>query len=168
MLCFTSPKGPHLVQSGTLGLRHRRPPTGVSPKVGVSDGVSGGVSPGPFGPRAPECPKTVPRVSPEYQKVSRTLRGHSRDTFWTPPPTLRRTPRFSGTLRQTLQESLGPFARETPVGGRRCLNARFRIPPAPYRMGPGRHFRRLLGKSGPEARETPAFFGPKTAFLVDF
>ena len=37
----------------------------VSPKIRVSEGVSGGVSRGPSGPRAPECPKGVPRVSPE-------------------------------------------------------------------------------------------------------
>ena len=70
-----------------IDLRHRRPPTGVSdgvsPKIGVSDGVSGGASPGNFGPRPPECPKSVPRVSVECQKGVRTLRGHSRDTFWT-------------------------------------------------------------------------------------
>ena len=36
-------------------------------KRGVSEGVSDGVSPGPFVPRAPQCPKSVPRVSPECQ-----------------------------------------------------------------------------------------------------
>ena len=34
----------------------------VSPKTGVSPGVSHGVSLGPFGRRAPEFPKSVPRV----------------------------------------------------------------------------------------------------------
>ena len=98
---------------------------------GVRRSVRGGV-PRAFGPRAPECPKSVPGVS---EKCRVTLRGHSRDTFWTlrspgpegllgtPPRTLRRTPRFSGTLRQTLPGTLGPRrARETPVRGRRCLN----------------------------------------------
>ena len=57
----------------------------VSPKIGVSERVSGGVSraPGPFGPRPSECPKGVPRVSPERQQGVRTLQRHSRDTFWT-------------------------------------------------------------------------------------
>ena len=77
-----------------LRLRFRRPATGVSralrarvslrvcPKTGASDGVSHGVSLGPFGPRAPECPKSVLRVCPQsVTKVSRTLWGHFRDTF---------------------------------------------------------------------------------------
>ena len=48
-------------------------------KWGVSEGVSDGVSPGPFGPRSVqkvsrECPRSV-------KKVSRTHRGHSGDTL---------------------------------------------------------------------------------------
>ena len=80
-------------------------PPRVSPKTGVSEGVSEGGSPGPFGPRAPECPKSVPTIS-------RTLCSHSGDTLgtlfghsgargpkdpWTPLRTLPRTPPFSGT-----------------------------------------------------------------------
>ena len=56
-------------------------------KWGVCEGVSDGVSAGPFAPRAPECPKSVPRVSPGCQKgvldTPGTHSGHSRDTFWT-------------------------------------------------------------------------------------
>ena len=47
---------------------------------GVSDGVSHGVCQGPFGPRDPECPKSVPRVSPSVRDTILTLQGHSRDT----------------------------------------------------------------------------------------
>ena len=82
-----------------LELRHPQPPTGgfgpfgpevsrgvserVSPKIGVSEKVSGGVSRRAFGPRAPECPKGVPRVSLECPDTFFTLRRHSLDTFWT-------------------------------------------------------------------------------------
>ena len=41
------------------------------------------VSLGPFAPRPPECPKGVPRVAPECPGTFLTLRGHSRNTFWT-------------------------------------------------------------------------------------
>ena len=80
-----------------LYLRTPRPATGVSrapsgpkcprecpQKRGVSDRVSHGVSSGPFGPLAPECPKSVPRVSRECQKsvpdTPATLSGHFLDT----------------------------------------------------------------------------------------
>ena len=135
-------------------LRTPRPATGVSralrgPKCpgecpqecprkrGVSDGVSDGVSLGPFGPQAPECPKSVPRVSPEcLGHLSQTLRGHSRDTFWTlrspgPEGPQRHPghsvghPPFSGTLSGTLPGTLrARRARETPVAGRGVRNAR--------------------------------------------
>ena len=63
-----------------------------------------------------ECPKSVPRVSPECPDTFLTLRGHSRDTFWmlrSPGPEgPQNTPRdIPGTLR--VQR-----ARETPVAGR--------------------------------------------------
>ena len=79
-----------------------------------------GVSLGPFAPLALECPKSVPRVSPECQKgvpdTLGTLSGHFLDT---PEPGARRAPE---TPRGTLP---GPLrarrARETPVAGRgRC------------------------------------------------
>ena len=127
-----------------LGLRSRWPVTGVSralrarsvpgvsprvsPKMGgVRRSVRRGVA---FGPRAPECPKSVPRVPPECQKGVRTLQGHSRDTFWTLRCSGPEGPRghpvghsvghppFSGTLSGTLREP----ARETPVAGRRDRN----------------------------------------------
>ena len=48
---------------------------------------------GPSGPRAPECPKSVPRVSPECQKgvpdIPGTLSGHFLDT---PEPRAQRAP----------------------------------------------------------------------------
>ena len=61
---------------------------GVSPRVSPKTGVSGGVS--PMGcPQAPSSPglRSVRKASRErlrsVKKVSRTLGGHSRDTFWT-------------------------------------------------------------------------------------
>ena len=96
-------------------------PESVPTNGGVRGGVRG-VSPGPFGLWATECPKSVPRVSPG---------GHSRDTFWTlwspgpfgapetPQGTLARTPLFSGRLSGTLPGTLrAQRARETPVVGR--------------------------------------------------
>ena len=85
----------------------------VSPKMGVSEGVPWGVS-GPFGPRAPECQKGVPRVSKRCPDTLRTLSGHLFDTPWpgarraleTPRRTLPRTPPFSGTPRRTLSRTL--------------------------------------------------------------
>ena len=80
--------------------------------------------PGPFGPRAPECPKSVPRVSPECQKgvldTPGTLSGHFVDSS---EPGARRAPGHpeghpeghSGTLRAR-------WARETPVAGRGSCN----------------------------------------------
>ena len=71
-------------------------------------------------PENGECPKSVPRVSLECQKVSRTLWGHSRDTFWTlrsPGPGGPRRhpvghslghPPLSGTLSGTLRGHFGP------------------------------------------------------------
>ena len=45
-------------------------------KSGVFDGVFNGVSLGPFGPQAPECPESVPGVS-------KRCPGHSGDTLGT-------------------------------------------------------------------------------------
>ena len=112
----------------------RRVSPRVSPKTGVSDRVSHGVSPGPKGPRAPECPKSVPRVFPECLgylfDTPGTLSGHSFDTPEppgaakgpgdTPWDTLSDTPPFSGTLSETLPGTTrARRARETPVAGRR-------------------------------------------------
>ena len=111
-------------------------PTGSPRKWGVSDGVSHGMSRGLFWHRAPECPKSVPRLSPGCQKVSGhsgTLSGHFLDTQ---EPGARRAletpgghsvgtpPIFGDTLSDTLRESwperllclLGEFATEC------CLN----------------------------------------------
>ena len=75
--------------------------------------MSHGVSRGPFWPRAPECPKTVPTVSPGCQEGVRTLRGHSRDTFWT-----LRSPGQEGPLTHAVGHSVGypPFSG-TPCRG---------------------------------------------------
>ena len=112
----------------------------VSPKTGVSKGVSHGVSPGPFGLRARECLKSVPRVSPECLghlfDTPGTLSGHFSDIpdagARKAPETLRGTlswtPRFSGTLSGTLPETLrARRARETPVAGRRVRNLKLQL-----------------------------------------
>ena len=129
-------------------LRPPRPATGVSQALrarsvsgsvpesvpenrGVSGSASQRVSPGPFESRAPECPKSVPRVSPECLghlfDTPGTLSGHfldipepgARRTPATLRETLPETPRFSGTLSGTLPETLqARRARETPVAGR--------------------------------------------------
>ena len=70
----------------------------------------------PFGPRAPECQKGVPRVSLECQDTFLTLSGHlfespepgARRALGTPRGTLPRTPPFSGTPCRTLSGTLGP------------------------------------------------------------
>ena len=62
-------------------LQTPRPATGVSRARSVPR-VSFGVSLGPFGPGLQSVQK-VSRVSLECQKGTRTLRGHSQDTFWT-------------------------------------------------------------------------------------
>ena len=61
-------------ESGHLDLQPPRPATGVSRALRARSvpGVSLGVSLGPFGPRAPECPKSVPRVSRECPRSVRT------------------------------------------------------------------------------------------------
>ena len=65
------------------------------------------VSPGPFGPQAPDCPKSVP--GPEGPR--RHPLGHSV-----------RHPPFSGTLQGYSPAHFGPFARKTPVAGRGVRN----------------------------------------------
>ena len=50
---------------------------------GVSLRVSLGVFLGPFGPRAPECPKSVLRVSPECRKGVLDTLGILSGHFWT-------------------------------------------------------------------------------------
>ena len=117
-----------------LWLRTPRPATGVFrarsvpgsvpgsvPKTGgVRRSVPRGVS-GTLRPRAPECQKSVPRVSPECQKdvpnTPGTLSGHSL-VFWTlrspgsegsrrhPVEQSVRHPPFSGTLSGTLPGTL--------------------------------------------------------------
>ena len=117
----------------SLCLRHPEPPTGGFGPFGPE--VSGEclgeclqksgcprecleVSWGPFGPWAPECPKGVPRVSPECQKGVRTHQRHSRDTFWTlwsPGPEAQDTPSDTPDFRgHSLGHSPGHFGPEGP------------------------------------------------------
>ena len=85
------------------------------PKYRCPGSVPRSVS-GAFGPRAPACPTSVPRVSWSGGRPL-TVQGHSQDTFWTlrspkgPANTPRDTP---GTLRARR-------AREALVAGRRGL-----------------------------------------------
>ena len=81
----TSPKGPKIENPPTCYRSLSGPSGPKSPrecprKRGVSEGVSDGVPPGSFGPRAPKCAKSVPRVSPECQRgvpdTPGTLSGH--------------------------------------------------------------------------------------------
>ena len=110
--------------------------------MGVSEGVSHGVSPGPFGPRAPECQKGVPRVSKRYPDTPGTLSGHLFDTPEsgarrapeTPRGTLSRTPPFSGTPCRTLSGRLrARRARKTLLAGRGFPKSRSKGPSAPAR-----------------------------------
>ena len=111
-------------------LRARSVP-GVSPRVspkmgGVRGSVRRGV-PGGLRARAPECPKSVLRVSPECPGPG-TLSGHFW-TLWSPlraPGTPRRTlPRTPPIFGDTLGDTPGVLrARETPVAGRRDRNAK--------------------------------------------
>ena len=82
---------------------------GVSPKMGVSERVSLGVSLGPFGPPGLQ---SVKKVSRECQKGVLTLWRHSRDTFltlWSLGP--------FGARRHPVGHSLGhPLFRGHPVG----------------------------------------------------
>ena len=103
-----------------------RPATGVSRALRARSvpGVSLGVSLGPFGPRAPECPKSVPGVSRECSRSVRdtflTLSGHFLDT---PEPGAQRAPE---TPRDTPGTLRARRARETPVAGRGGCNALIR------------------------------------------
>ena len=82
------PKRSHQIclRTHRVCLQPPRPATGVSRALRARrvPGVSLRVSLGLFGPRAPECPKSVPRVSPECQKgvpdTPGTLSGHFLDT----------------------------------------------------------------------------------------
>ena len=103
-----------------LALRARSVPG----KPGVSEGISHGVSLGPFASWARECPKSVLRASPECLgclfETPGTLSGHfldtpraqgpngPRDTLWDTPSN---TPCFPGTLSGTLP---GYFLPEGP------------------------------------------------------
>ena len=115
-------------------LRARSVLGSVSESVPENGGVRGnvprGVS-GLFGPRAPEYPKSVPRVCPECLEhlfdTLGTLFGHSGargpKVPETPRGTFPRTPPFSGTLSETLPRTLrARKARETPVAGRGVRN----------------------------------------------
>ena len=87
---------------------------GVSPIVSLKtwgvQGVSHGVSPGPFGPWPSECPESVPSVP----DTSGTL---SRDAFWTLPP--KRPRDICRTLLRTAPvfgDTPGHFRPEGPEG----------------------------------------------------
>ena len=102
------------------------------PEMGVSEGVSYGVSPDHFGPQARECQKGVLRVCPECQDSFLTLAGHLFDTL---EPGARSTPETSrGTLPQT-----PPFSR-TPCG---TLSGKLRAQRARMTLLAGRGFPNL-------------------------
>ena len=126
---------PKIERSKTcLDLRSARPPTGVSralraqsvsPKTGVSKGVSTGC---PWGSGvSKKCPESVPRVSGTPFRHSGdtlgTLFGHSgargpkgpRDTPW---DTLLDTPVFGDTLGDTPWDTLGPKGPRDSSRGR--------------------------------------------------
>ena len=120
---------------GDRGLRIAIPPA-CPRKGGVSEGVSDGVSPGPFGPRAPECPKRVPRVSPECPghlfDTPGTRFGHSGARSPKGPGTPRRTlprtpPIFGDTLGDTPGTLRARRAQETPVAGRQDRKLRITL-----------------------------------------
>ena len=115
------------------GVANPRPATGVSravrarsvPRVSLRVSPQRGcpkecptLSLGPFGPRAPECPKSVLRVSSECEKgvldSPGTLSGHFLDTQSDTPP-----PPVFGDTPGTLQARR---AQETPVAGRGVRN----------------------------------------------
>ena len=113
-----------------LLLQTPRPATGVSRALRARSvpRVSFGASLGLFGPRAPECPKSVPRVSPSVPRVSPECSGHLFDTLGTlsgrfldtPEPGARRAPE---TPRRTLPGHFGPEGPErTSVAGRGVCN----------------------------------------------
>ena len=95
-------------------------PRSVRENGGVSEGVSDGLSPA----RAPECPKSVPRVFPECPghlfDTPGTLSGHFLDTPEpgarsapeTPRRTLPRTPPVFGDTLGTLRGQFGPEGPE--------------------------------------------------------
>ena len=114
------------------GLSGPSGPGSVPDNGGVRRSVPRGV-PGPLGPRAPECPKSVLRVSPKCQKgvpdTLGTLSGHFLDTPEppgdTPRDTLSDTPVFWDTLGDTPRDTRARGARETLVAGRRDRNERW-------------------------------------------
>ena len=86
-------------------------------KQGVSEGVSGRVSPGSFGPQALECPKSVPSES--VPRVFRAPFWHSGDAFGTLFGHSVGHSRFRGHSRG---HTRARRARETRVAGRRDRN----------------------------------------------
>ena len=123
-----------------IGLQHPRPATGVSQALrarsvsGVSRECPSGCLWGPSGPGlrsvqkvSRECPRSV-------KKVSRTLREHSRDTFWTlrspEPEGPQRHP--EGHSRDTPETLRARRAWETPVAGRGGCNYRDRKRKSPW------------------------------------
>ena len=111
----------------------------MSPKRGVSEGASHGVSLGPLEPWASECPRSVPRVSPSVKKVSwtlgdtlRTLLGHSGTSD---------SPRFRGHARGHSPAHFGPEGpEETPVAGRGARKS------SPFRIEESSPMRKISGR----------------------
>ena len=148
-----------------LELRTPRPATGVSRtlwaevspacprKRGLSERVSDGVSLGPFGPRAPECLKSVPRVSPECQKgvpdTPETLSGHFLDTWCFGPEdhrVLQGAPPRGRQVYFTFQSAPGPLFKASKAP---FLTLRVATPSGHPRQAP-------LEKTPPR---TPPVFG---------
>ena len=100
--CYRSLSGPKSARS-----------VPVPKNVPENGGVRGSVHGGPSVPGLGECPKSSPKVSSECQEMSRTLRGHSRDTFWTLPSSGPEGP-VRHSLRHPLGTLLGHFGPEEP------------------------------------------------------
>ena len=74
----------------------------------------------------PQCPKSVPRVSPECQKLrchAGMLSGHFLDTHEPRAGHSVGHPIFGDTPSDTPGDTGARRVRETPVGGRRCLKS---------------------------------------------
>ena len=143
-----------------LGLRSRRPATGVSRALRARSVPESVPENGGCPRECPTgCPKSVPRVSPECPghlfDTPGTLSGHFLDTpepgarraLWTLRRTLPRTaPVFGDTLGDTPGTLRARRARETPVAGQR-----------------DHKFRPILAKDPPEFSQMKVDFRPHLA-----
>ena len=143
-------------------MRTPGPGTGVSRALRARSvpGVSLKMSLGPFGPRAPECPESVPRVSPECQKGVSDTPGHSQDTFWTlrspRPESPQRHPEGHSWDTSGLKGPRDPCSR--PGGFARCTAQAFTTQ--------GRARRRFLPFPRSKASGERADFGRKPLILA--